>query len=221
MKRIFVLFALMPFFANAQSDKMHSIFNGRDLEGWTKFLEKQGLNKDPQNVFKIENGELHVSGKEFGYIATAKSYRNFHLSLEFKWGEKKYPPRERNKRDAGICFHVEMTSNKIWPKSAECQIQEGDVGDLWLIDSVTAFVDGISTEPKDYARVKKSQDAELPNGEWNVVEVISENGKFRFIVNGKLVNEGEYLSVTSGRILLQSEGAELVYKNIRIRELFD
>ena len=220
MKRILLLFALFPcWYANAQTDKMQPIFNGRDLEGWTKFLQKQGLNKDSKGVFKIADGQLHVSGQEFGYIATTKSYTDFHLSLEFKWGENKYPPREHEKRDAGICFNVAMQDDRIWPKSIECQIQEGDVGDLWLIDSVTEFVDGISTEPKDYARVIKSKDAERPHGEWNTVEVISKKGKFSFLVNGILVNEGEYVSVTSGRILLQSEGAEVFYRNIKVAEL--
>lgn len=219
MKRIFLLFVLFPcWYVNAQTDKMQPIFNGKDLEGWTSFLQKQGVNKDPQNVFKVKNGELHVSGQEFGYVATTRSYEDFHLSLEFKWGEKKYPPREHDKRDAGVCFNVEMKHNKIWPKSVECQIQEGDVGDLWLIDSVTAFVDGISTEPKDYARVVKMRNAELRHGEWNRVEVISKRGKFSFLVNGILVNGGEYMSITSGRILLQSEGAEVFYRNIKLEE---
>ncbi|HKG08591.1 MAG TPA: DUF1080 domain-containing protein [Pedobacter sp.] len=220
MKRILLLFALSSWsFAHAQSDKMQPVFNGRDLEGWTKFLAKQGVNKDPQGVFKVENGALHVSGQEFGYVATTKSYTNFHLSLEFKWGEKKFSPREREKRDAGICFNVGMLNDKIWPKSIECQIQEGDVGDLWLIDSVTAFVDGMHTEPKDYAEVKKMRDGELPHGQWNRVEVISKHGRFNFLVNGILVNQGEYVSITSGRILLQSEGAEVFYRNIKIEEL--
>jgi hypothetical protein len=218
MKRILLLLALFPYvFANAQTDKLQPIFNGKDLEGWTKFLQKQGVNKDPQSVFSIENGMLHVSGQEFGYVATKKIYKNFHLSLEFKWGEKKYPPRERDKKDAGVCYNVEQ-ADKIWPKSVECQIQEGDVGDLWLVDSVTAFVDGIKTEPKDYARVLKIRDAENKHGEWNKVEIISRNGKFNFIVNGILVNEGEYVSRESGRIILQSEGAEIFYKDIKIEE---
>ncbi|MEJ7559579.1 MAG: DUF1080 domain-containing protein [Pedobacter sp.] len=218
MKRILFLLALLPCAVlNAQTNKMQPIFNGKDLEGWTKFLQKQGVDKDPQNVFKIEDGMLHVSGQEFGYIATKKIYKDFHLSLEFKWGEKKYPPREREKRDAGVCYNVEKM-DKIWPKSVECQIQEGDVGDLWLVDSVTAFVDGIKTEPKDYAMVMKIRDGERKNGEWNKVEIISKNGKFNFLVNGILVNEGEYVSRDSGRILLQSEGAEIFYKDIKIEE---
>ncbi len=221
MKRFIFLIALLPYsFLNAQTDKMKSIFNGKDLQGWTTYLLKAGVDKDPQSVFKIEDGILQVSGQDLGYVATKKIYKNFHLSLEFKWGEKKYPPREYNKRDAGICYNVEK-QDKIWPKSVECQIQEGDVGDLWLIDSVTAFVDGIKTEPKDYASVMKIRDAEHKHGEWNKVEVISRNGKFNFIVNGVLVNEGEYVSRDSGRILLQSEGAEIFYKDIKIEEYAD
>jgi hypothetical protein len=221
MKRILLLLAIFPYaFANAQTDKMQPIFNGKDLEGWTKFLQKQGVDKDPQRVFTIEDGVLHVTGQEFGYVATKKIYKNFHLSLEFKWGENKFPPRERDKRDAGVCYNVEK-QDKIWPKSVECQIQEGDVGDLWLIDSVTAFVDGIKTEPKDYATVMKIRDGERKHGEWNKVEIISRNGKFNFLVNGVLVNEGEYVSRDSGRILLQSEGAEIFYKDIKIEEYPD
>ena len=221
MKRILLLLAVFSnVFAYSQTDKMKPLFNGKDLEGWTKFLEKKGLNSDPQEVFKIEDGMLHVSGQEFGYVATKKSYKNFHLSLEFKWGEKKFPPRERDKKDAGVCYNVEQ-KDKIWPMCVECQIQEGDVGDLWLVDSVTAFVDGIKTEPRDYSRVMKIRDGERKHGEWNKVEIISKNGKFNFIVNGVLVNEGEYVSRESGRILLQSEGAEIFYRDIKIEEYPD
>ena len=221
MKRILLLLAVFSnVFAYSQTDKMKPLFNGKDLEGWTKFLEKKGLNSDPQEVFKIEDGMLHVSGQEFGYVATKKSYKNFHLSLEFKWGEKKFPPRERDKKDAGVCYNVEQ-KDKIWPMCVECQIQEGDVGDLWLVDSVTAFVDGIKTEPGDYSRVMKIRDGERKHGEWNKVEIISKNGKFNFIVNGVLVNEGEYVSRESGRILLQSEGAEIFYRHIKIEEYPD
>lgn len=165
MKRYLLLFAICPWcFANAQTTNLKPVFNGTDLQGWTKYIEKQGLNNDPQNVFKIENGELHVSGQRFGYIATTKIYKDFHLSVQFKWGDNRYPPRERDKRDAGICFNVQP-EDKMWPKSIECQIQEGDVGDLWLIDSTTAVVNGKRTIPKDYASVKKTANGERPKGE--------------------------------------------------------
>ena len=220
-KKTGLILALLLIFstsADAQKKKMVPLFNGKNLNGWSKYLGKSGLNNDPKQVISVKNKEIHVSGEEFGYIATEKSYENFRLLLEFKWGEKKYPPREKDKRDAGICFHIE-DKDKIWPKSAEFQIQEGDVGDLWLIGNVTAHVDGEQTKPKDFARVIKKKDAELPNGKWNKLELISQTGSFKFIVNGVVVNEGEKLSVTKGRILLQSEGAELFYRNIKIEEL--
>lgn len=220
MKKLILLLCLLPcIFAHAQTANMQPIFNGKDLEGWTKYLRSQGVDKDPQRVFTVENEAIHVTGQDFGYIATNKIYNDFHLSLEFKWGEKKYPPREKDKRDAGICFCVDLTTNKIWPRSAECQIQEGDVGDLWLIDSVTAHVEGLQVEPKDYAHVIKMNNGERKHGEWNTVEVIFKKGRFTFLVNGVLANEGEYLSISSGRILLQSEGAEVFYRKIKVEEL--
>ncbi len=204
--------------ANAQTPNMHEIFNGKNLEGWSKYLTSQGVNKDSHNVITVQDEAIHVTGQDFGYLVTDKKYGDFHLSLEFKWGEKKFPPREKEKRDAGVCFSVDLSVNKIWPRGAECQIQEGDVGDLWLIDSVTAFVDGIQMEPSDNAYMAKLKDGERPHGEWNTVEVFFKKGRFKFYVNGVLVNEGEYLSITSGRILLQSEGAEVFYRKVKIEE---
>jgi hypothetical protein len=65
----------------------------------------------------------------------------------------------------------------------------------------------------------KQRDAEKSYGEWNTVEIISYNGKCVHIVNGVIVNVGEEASVKEGRILLQSEYAEIYYRNVRIREL--
>ncbi len=219
MSRLIIVMLLLPWLETAaQQNQMQAMFNGADFSGWNRFLGTQGLNHDPDSVFTIKDGAIHVTGKEFGYIATEKIYTDFHLSLEFKWGEKKYPPRENEKRDAGILFFTDASSDKIWPRSLECQIQEGDVGDLWLIGGVTAVVDGMRTAPKDYARVIKKRDNELPHGSWNQVEVIVDKGKFTFKVNGVVVNDGESPSIGEGRIVLQSEGAEIYYRNINIHE---
>jgi hypothetical protein len=87
--------------------KTKALFNGKDLKGWYTFLTTKGKNKDPEKIFLVEDNMLHISGKEFGYIATEKIYTNFHLTAEFKWGIKKYPPRDSDttKRDNGICFY--------------------------------------------------------------------------------------------------------------------
>jgi len=204
------------------SVKFQPIFNGKNLKGWHSFLFKKGKNNDPENVFAVEKGMLHISGKEFGYICTDKIYRNFHLVVEFKWGTKKWPPRDADttKRDNGVCFYVpEGFKDTVWPKSIECQIQEGDVGDIWLIDSATVVVEGKRTEPMDYLRVQKKTDGEHKTGQWNRVEVIADNGKLTYIVNDKVVNTATDPNLREGKIIIQSEGAEIYYRKIEIAEL--
>jgi Domain of Unknown Function (DUF1080) len=222
MKKLILITLLLPWMvvANAQTKRLKPMFNGKNLQGWSSFLRTSGLNNDPQQVFVVEKKMIHVRGKEFGYIITDKGYKDFHFSVDFKWGVEKYAPRLTAVRDAGICFNIPIgIPNKIWPLSVECQIQEGDVGDIWLLDRATAVVDGKVTTPGNSVRVQKKKDNERPTGDWNTVEVVSKNGKFSYYVNGLLVNEGENASTKEGRILLQAEGAELFYRNIKIAEL--
>lgn len=227
-KMIIVCCLLICIYSRAQevskdtSVGMKSLFNGKNLYGWHSFLTTKGINNDPGKVFNIEKGLLHISGKEFGYIMTEKVYQNFHMAVEFKWGKKKWPPRDADttRRDNGILYYIPAKAkDTVWPKSIECQIQEGDIGDIWLIDSFTVIVDGKRTEPKDYLKVQKKADGEHPAGKWNRVEVIADNGKITYIVNGKVVNQAEDPSLTEGRIIIQSEGAEIYYRKIEIAEL--
>ena len=223
MKKIVIaFFTLACLNVHAQQSGMKPLFNGKDLKGWYSFLKSKGKNNDPEKVFAVENGLLHISGKEFGYICTEKVYKNFHLAAEFKWGVKKYPPRDADtiKRDNGICYYFPLNEKDfVWPKSIECQVQEGDTGDFWLISGVTIKVNGIRSQPDSFTRVKKRTDAEMPTGQWNRVEVIANKGKITYIVNDKIVNEGEDPSVSQGKILIQSEGAEIYYRKIELAEL--
>lgn len=202
------------------NDKFTPLFNGQNLSGWHTFLRGIGSDADPNNNFRVEEEMLHVIGKDLGYAITEKGYKNYHLKVDFKWGEKKWPPRADAKRDAGVCYNIPMHEpDSIWPQSIECQIQEGDVGDFWLLGFSTITVDGTQNVPANHTRMIKKKDAEKPYGEWNTVEIISYNGKCVHIVNGVVVNVGENASVQAGRILLQSEYAEIFYRNIKIREL--
>ncbi|MBK5271636.1 MAG: DUF1080 domain-containing protein [Bacteroidia bacterium] len=224
MKKLFILWVvLISFYANAQeTTKMKPLFNGKNLKGWYTFLSTKGKDNDPEKVFSVENGLLHISGKEFGYMCTKNIYTNFHLAVEFKWGIKKYPPRDADttKRDNGICYYISKEAkDTVWPRSIECQIQEGDVGDFWLIGGTTIKVDGVRSPSAPYTRLQKKADAERPTGEWNRVEVIANKGKITYIVNGKVVNEGEEPSLSEGKILIQSEGAEIYYRKIEIAKL--
>ena len=91
---------LHPLPAADQKGGVIRLFNGKNLEGFDTFLEKQGENKDPDKVFQVHNGMLHISGAEYGYVITKKEYSNYHLRAEFKWGEATHPPRPGLARDS-------------------------------------------------------------------------------------------------------------------------
>jgi hypothetical protein len=191
---------------------------------------------------------IRVSGQIFGYIVSKESFSNFHLKLQFKWGRAKWAPRLNEKRDAGLLYYSVGQPEQhpgTWMTSQECQIQEGDCGDFWpightRIDIPSGKSNGVYQYHPDSAlitfgngtvagpRCAKHPDNEKPNGEWNTVEVISFNGNSVHLINGKvtmrlfnsrLLVNGTEEPLKAGRIQLQSEGAEIFYRNIEVATL--
>jgi len=76
-----------------------------------------------------------------------------------------------------------------------------------------------SSEWKDVLGFRGAKDVEKPAGEWNRVEAICDGGNVTFLLNGVKVNEGRDGSFTEGRILFQSEGAEVFYRGIELHPL--
>ena len=63
------------------------------------------------------------------------------------------------------------------------------------------------------------EDVEKPVGEWNTLECICDGDKITNILNGKVVNAGTKASHTKGKILFQSEGAEVFFRKIDLKPL--
>jgi hypothetical protein len=191
------------------------LLDGQNLKGWYSYLEDSKF-EDPDGNFVIENGLLHVLGKHFGYIATLESFKNYHLKIVFKWGEKQWPPRETGKRDSGILYHfTEGEPDAVWPKSIECQVQEGDCGDIWCVGT-SMDSQNKSEQAWGMKHIFRIADFENQRGQWNTIEIIADGNRIEHYVNGHLVNGATNVSVTGGRILLQSEGAEVFYKSVEI-----
>jgi hypothetical protein len=149
-------------------DPFIQLFNGKNLAGWHSFLKDIGINSDPNKNFMVEDSALHVLGKDLGYVITENIFSNYHFKVDFKWGEKKWASRVNEKRDAGVCYNIPANEpDSIWPRSIECQVQEGDVGDFWLLGFSTIKVNGIENKPANHTRMIKQKDAEKPTGEWN------------------------------------------------------
>jgi hypothetical protein len=212
------------------------LFDGRDLTNFDTFLKEHGMNNDPDHVFRVEDGVIHISGNEFGYLITKQEFANYYLRAEFKWGEGTYAPRAGQARDSGILYHVQGPQ-KVWPTSIEFQIIEGGTGDFWMTDGgaltgpngvrVTGplgsalKIDRIGKGPWNNVAGYRDPVGELekPHGEWNLLELVAQGDHVKQFVNGKLANEGSAAFPSSGKILFQSEGAEVFFQKIKMYPL--
>ena len=212
------------------------LFDGKNLDQFDTFLPSTGLNADPTHVFTVEDGVVHVSGTEMGYFITKREYKNYYLRAEFKWGEGTFAPRAGQARDSGILYNIQGP-DKVWPRSVEFQINEGCTGDFWMTDGAALTgKDGVRVTGPDGKAAKidrfnkgvwknvagyrdPTNELENAHGEWNVVELVNREGHVWQYVNGKLANEGTNAFPLSGKVLFQSEGAEVYFRNIKLYPL--
>jgi Domain of Unknown Function (DUF1080) len=187
---------------------------------------------------------IHVSGQGFGTITTKESFSNFHLRLQVKWGEKKWGIKLNALRDCGLlyfCHGPLGVEHGQWPRSVEFQIQEHEMGDLYaLMTRVTVNArkegrlwlydpQGQPTLFEQKApisnRCVKLGDPEKPNGEWNTLDLYCIGADSIHVVNGVVVmrlQNAERIDgaapapLSSGQISLQTEGAEVFYRQVEI-----
>lgn len=227
-------------------------FNGRDLSGFYTYLRDDAY-EDPMGVFSVEDGAIRVSGEQYGGLVTRESFRDYHLIVEWRWGDRTFAPRKERARDSGILLHCVGPDGSAlgqWMQSQECQIIEGGCGDFIMVpgDSRPSLTvesregpdgqlhfhpEGTPTtrdsgrfnwwgrdpEWRDELGFRGRNDVERPAGEWNRMEVVCDGDTIVNIVNGLVVNVGAGSSLTEGKILFQSEGAEIFFRRIEIRPL--
>ena len=231
------------------------LFNGRDLTGLYTWLRDTGYD-DPEGVFTVQDGLLRVKGRPMGYVATREAYQNYHLTVEFKWGEKTYG--SETVRNSGILLHASGPdgNRNPWMASIECQLAQGCVGDFIVIrgkdeDGSEISVDITSDTvmgPDNRTRWKKGGnptsyagkqfwwsdhdpefeekidtrgrwDVESPLGQWTRVECIADDQRLTVVVNGSVVNECYNVYPSGGKILLQSEGFEVLFRKFELYPL--
>ena len=138
--RILGSFAVLAIASPASAEsEWKSLFNGKDLSGWSVTVDKLPVGQDPDRIVQVREGAIHMYPDAdpelkvpFGVITHEGSFSRFHLALEYRWLEKKFAPRKNAIRDAGLLYHASGIE-KIWPPSVEYQIQEGDSGDIIFI----------------------------------------------------------------------------------------
>ncbi len=78
---------------------------------------------------------------------------------------------------------------------------------------------GRDPEWKDVKGFRGAKDVEKPVGQWNRLECICDGDKITVLLNGRPINVATKCSHTKGKILFQSEGAEVFFRTIEIRPL--
>lgn len=221
---------------------------------------KAEIRDDPKDIWTFQpDGNLHVSGRGYGYVATKNVFRDYHLVLEFKWGGRTWGRRETKARDNGLLLHAHGPHGAYgdtWMASIEAQIIEGGVGDILLLSPKladgTVLTTSLSSEftldrdkekiwkkgsPRqtvtsgrinwmkrdvDWADMKGFRgrdDVESIFGEWTRLEVIARGDTLQYFVNGVKVNEAFDCRPSEGKILLQTEGAEMIVRRYELYPL--
>jgi hypothetical protein len=181
------------------------LFNGKDLSNWVFCLKDKSIN--PERVFTVKEGVIHITGSPFGYMRTNSSYSDYRLKLEWRW-----PVEATN---SGVFIHAQIPDT-IWLKTIECQLAAGNAGDFICMKGTDM------NERKDKSTIvikKMNPSSEKPVGEWNTMEVICKANTIEVYVNGVLQNKGTGVSVSSGYICLQSEGKDIEFKNVALTKL--
>ena len=182
------------------------------------------VNTSPE-TWKVKGDELVCTGHPIGVMRSEKQYENFILHIEWK--------------------HIEPGGNSgvfVWsaaipnaesrlPDGVEVQMLEldwvnlnkhdGETPPLAYVHGELFGVGGVQTVP-DNPRGTRSKSIEnrcKGRGEWNTYEVICVDGVIKLSVNGKFVNGLSQSSQKKGYLCLESEGAEIHFRNLKIIEL--
>jgi hypothetical protein len=179
------------------------LFNRKDFSGWT--FASRSTNATAETWF-ITNGVIHCTGKFVGYLRTEKSFRDYKLTVE--WRFVRVAPRADN---TGILVHMQ-SPDTVWPPCVQVQGKHDNQGDVFLM----AGAESKEHRGKDAntAVPKRGPANEKPVGEWDTVETVCEGNSVKAFVNGKLMNETTECTVSSGFIGFQSEGGEYEIRKV-------
>jgi len=175
-----------------------SIFNGKDLSGWTIYGTE---------LWYVEDGLLVCESgpdKEYGYLGTDKEYKDFELSLEFKQGAD---------GNSGVFFRSSIEGTKIAGWQAEVAPPGSNTGGIY-----ESYGRGWLIQPDP------ELDKHLKFGEWNKMRVKVVGDKVETFLNGhKMISlEDEKIGDATGKIALQIHsggGIKVQWRKINIQEI--
>ena len=193
------------------------LFNGKDLTGWVD------VNTSPA-TWSVKDGLLICKGKPIGVMRSEKQYENFLLHVEWRHMEPG--------GNSGIfAWSDALPFGNRLPKGLEIQMLEldwvklhtrkGKVPPIAYVHGELFGAGGLKAKP-DNPRGSRSKSLEnrcKGKGEWNTYDVVCVDGVVKLSVNGKFVNGISQVQWKKGYLCLESEGAEIHFRNLKIMEL--
>lgn len=194
------------------SQKKQSLFNGKNLKGWTIYVNDKTV--DPENFFYVNDGMIETVGVPAGYLRTKKEYSNYRLHIEWC-----YPEKPTN---SGILLHTNGP-DKIWVSHYQAQLKHENAGDFIVhgVGEKATIRDSVyvSTDKVKPVVPKLHQSNEKTAGEWNSFDITCKGNTVEIKVNGLLQNTATNCSLTKGAIGLQAEGSKIQFRNIWIEKI--
>ena len=187
-----------------------TLFNGKDLTGWGQNVQEDGVTGPLP--FAAKDGIIVCNGVPKGYLKSEKSYSSYTLTYDWRFKRPEGLEKEGDfKGNSGCLIHIsEGKGIALWPRSLEVQGMNRQAG---LFLGIPRKLKGeLSYDKEAYAKAIK------PVGEWNSFEIKADGGNITVALNGVPVSECKNSELTAGPIALQSEGAEIHFRNIQITE---
>ncbi len=185
----------------AQEKEWVSLFNGKNLDGWTPKITEHPLGENTFDTFRVEDGILKCEydkypsfGRQFGHLYTNLAYSHYILRMEYKFVGKKMPdaPHYVN-LNSGVMFHSQppqsMTLDQGFPVSIEFQFLADQGKGPRPTGNVCTPGTNIEIDEKLITKhIVKSSAENLPADQWVSIELeVHGNELIIHRVNGKEV----------------------------------
>ena len=183
---------------------------GFALLGLDDFEVFHGKEPGETATWTSDGQTLHCTGQPRGYLYSKRPFRNFTLRLDYRFiPQDGDDEKKRQNSNTGFLVYI-AGEHKLWPVSLEVQGKPVDMAPVKANGGAAA----IEVEDNEAAR----DEARLPVGEWNNIEIVSKDGALTSFLNGTKICESEPGELSEGLLGIQSEDFEIEFRNLRIRE---
>ncbi|MFN0198293.1 MAG: DUF1080 domain-containing protein [Planctomycetaceae bacterium] len=192
-----------PYDSMIQAQSTGGEFVALDLQ------EFKGFPYDFGSVWSLADGVWKCTGTPKGYIVSGMVYENFTLRYECR-----FPPLKEGedpatfKGNTGCLLYID-NKDKVWPVCLEVQGKYAETGTIKANGHKS-----LTVEVEDFPDVRGK--SLKPIGEWNQLEIASENGALTVKLNGEIVCRSQPTILKMGRIGFQSENSEVEFRNVTI-----